>query len=113
MEEIINEMDGLFKQVIKYYPMKDLAETKRQWNSLVSEFKKCNLQNVSNNEAKCTRDFSKCGHKHCTPKYCIDYLKPSEVAVCHCYTRWCGSRNSINNTCAVADFDCEERQTDC
>ena len=47
MEEIINEMDGLFKQVIKYYPMKDLAETKRQWNSLVKEFKNCNLPVVS------------------------------------------------------------------
>lgn len=36
----------------------------------------------------------------------------SEVAVCRCFTHWCGSR-SIGNTCLVADFDCEERQTDC
>jgi len=48
MEKLIDEMDGLFKQVVKYYPMKDLAETKRQWNSLVSEFKNCNLACVSN-----------------------------------------------------------------
>jgi len=38
--------------------------------------------NIANNEAKCTRNFPECGHNHCTPKYCIDYIKPIEVKLC-------------------------------
>jgi len=42
MEEIINEMDLLFKHVVKYYNMRDKKEVKKEWNSLVTEFEKCN-----------------------------------------------------------------------
>ena len=54
MEDLIKEMDSLFKQVVKYYPMSDLKETKMQWNGLVSAVEKqfkqqsnCNLPHVS------------------------------------------------------------------
>jgi hypothetical protein len=71
-QEIINEMDGLFKQVVKYYPMKDLAETKKQWNGLVTELKNCNLHIVSNNEVAVCRH---CGNK----------LEKEDIAVGMCY----------------------------
>ena len=40
------------------------------------------LDVVVNNEAECVRDFGECGHTYCKPKYCIDYIKQSEVSVC-------------------------------
>jgi hypothetical protein len=39
MEDIINNMNALFQQVIKYYPMKDLQNTRLEWNALLNEAK--------------------------------------------------------------------------
>ena len=46
MKDTINEMDMLFKHVVKYYDMRDKKEVKREWNSLVYEVKKLNLRFV-------------------------------------------------------------------
>jgi hypothetical protein len=57
MDELIQEMDSLFKQVVKYYPMNDIKETKKQWNDLVEAVAKqskqqgnCNLPHVINSD---------------------------------------------------------------
>ena len=42
MEDLINEMDSLFKQVVKYYPLNDEQATRLQWNTLVQQVKNCN-----------------------------------------------------------------------
>jgi len=39
VEDLINEMDGLFKQVVKYYPMPDEKNTRLGWNNLREELK--------------------------------------------------------------------------
>ncbi|MBT3206931.1 MAG: hypothetical protein HN704_18305 [Bacteroidetes bacterium] len=40
-----------------------------------------------------------------------DIIK-SETTVCRCFTHYCPTRNTDNNTCLVNDFDCEDRQSD-
>ena len=50
MDELIQEMDSLFKQVVKYYPMNDIKETKKQWNNLVEALVKLSKQENSCNK---------------------------------------------------------------
>lgn len=39
VNEIINEMDLLFNQIVKYYDMNDKKQVKVQWNELVELIK--------------------------------------------------------------------------
>lgn len=41
MKKLIDEMDCLFKQVAKYYPIKDEKNVRLEWNDLVREVKNC------------------------------------------------------------------------
>lgn len=46
-QDLINEIDGLFKSVFKYYQLNDKDAVKVQWNSIIKELEQTEVNKLS------------------------------------------------------------------